>query len=88
MTLWAIVPVKPLRMGKVTVGRGFIAEERKDLNSSLLTHTLETLTKYQKSSMYCNQSRSGGFIIGAISRCATVQENGTPELNIALAALP
>jgi 2-phospho-L-lactate guanylyltransferase len=44
MTLWAIVPVKPLRRGKSRLADVLTPDERADLNRRLLTHTLDTLT--------------------------------------------
>jgi 2-phospho-L-lactate guanylyltransferase len=43
MTLWAIVPVKPLRRGKSRLAEVLTQDERKDLNRSLLAHTINTL---------------------------------------------
>lgn len=43
MTLWAIVPVKPLRRGKSRLASALSIGEREALGRSLLTHTLETL---------------------------------------------
>jgi len=43
MTLWAIVPVKPLRWGKSRLAGVLTQEERVDLNRQLLIHTLDTL---------------------------------------------
>lgn len=44
MTLWAIVPVKPLRRGKSRLADVLTQDERTDLNRRLLAHTLDTLT--------------------------------------------
>ena len=44
MTLWAIVPVKPLRWGKSRLAGVLTQDERTDLNSQLLAHTVDTLT--------------------------------------------
>ena len=43
MTLWAIVPVKPLRRGKSRLAGTLSEDERTDLNRKLLQHTLKTL---------------------------------------------
>ena len=43
MTLWAIVPVKPLRLGKSRLAEMLSEDERADLNRRLLVHTLTTL---------------------------------------------
>jgi 2-phospho-L-lactate guanylyltransferase len=44
MTLWAIVPVKPLRRGKSRLADVLTQDERTDLNRRLLVHTIDTLT--------------------------------------------
>ena len=44
MTLWAIVPVKPLRRGKSRLAGALSEDERTELNRTLLQHTLKTLT--------------------------------------------
>ena len=48
MTLWAIVPVKPLRRGKSRLSGILTEDERADLNRTLLQHTLETLTNLKE----------------------------------------
>jgi 2-phospho-L-lactate guanylyltransferase len=86
MTLWAIVPVKPLRWGKSRLAGVLSQEERKDLNSQLLTHTLETLKAIPEIEHVLVISRDPAALSLARSRGArTVQEKGAPELNIALA---
>ena len=44
MTLWAIVPVKPLRRGKSRLAGTLSEDKRTELNRALLEHTLETLS--------------------------------------------
>ncbi len=43
MTLWAIVPVKPLRRGKSRLSRVLDIDQRWDLNRRLLCHTVAVL---------------------------------------------
>lgn len=43
MTLWAIIPVKPLRRGKSRLAGVLTQDERADLNQHLLAHTVDTL---------------------------------------------
>ena len=86
MTLWAIVPVKPLRWGKSRLAGVLSQEERKELNSHLLIHTLETLNAIPEIEHVLVISRDPAALSLARSHGArTVQENGAPELNIALA---
>ncbi len=86
MTLWAIVPVKPLRRGKSRLANVLSEEERADLNRKLLVHTIDTLIEIPEIEQVLVVSRDQGAL--AIARehgARTVQENGAPQLNIALA---
>ena len=86
MTLWAIVPVKPLRWGKSRLAGVLSPEERTDLNSQLLIHTLNTLKSLKEIEHVLVISRDPAALAIARKRGArTLQENGTPELNSALA---
>lgn len=86
MTLWAIVPVKPLRRGKSRLAEILSASEREDLNSRLLAHTLDTLTSIPELEQVLVVSRDPAALALARSHGArTVQEKGMPHLNVALA---
>jgi 2-phospho-L-lactate guanylyltransferase len=86
MTLWAIVPVKPLRRGKSRLANVLSEEERADLNRKLLVHTIDTLTEIPEIEQVLVVSRDQGALALAREHGArTVQENGAPQLNIALA---
>ncbi len=85
MTLWAIVPVKPLRHGKSRLAEVLTQDERADLNQRLLIHTLDTLTAIPEIEQVLVVSRDQSAL--AIARdhgARTVQENGAPKLNVAL----
>ncbi|MBN1303122.1 MAG: 2-phospho-L-lactate guanylyltransferase [Anaerolineales bacterium] len=85
MTIWAIVPVKPLRRGKSRLAKILSEEERSILNRSLLIHTLETLTNINEIEQVLVVSRDSEAL--ALARefgARTVQEDGTPQLNTAL----
>jgi len=85
MTLWAIVPVKPLRRGKSRLAEVLTQQERADLNHRLLTHTLETLTAMPEIEHVLVVSRDAAALTLARSFGArTIQESGAPELNTAL----
>ncbi|MCJ7514039.1 MAG: 2-phospho-L-lactate guanylyltransferase [Anaerolineales bacterium] len=45
MTVWAVVPVKPLRRSKSRLSHALGVEERQALSKSLLTHTLDCLAQ-------------------------------------------
>ncbi len=85
MTLWAIVPVKPLRHGKSRLSPSLSDEEREELNKMLLEHTLRTLTDLKEVEQVLVVSRDSSAL--AIARelgARTVQEDGAPTLNTAL----
>ena len=85
MALWAIVPVKPLRSGKSRLASVFTPEERVDLNRHLLENTLNTLKDIPEIEHVLVVSRDQAALSFAREKGArTVQENGDPELNIAL----
>lgn len=86
MTLWAIVPVKPLRSGKSRLAEVLTPDERADLNRRMLAHTLDTLTAIPEIEHVLVVSRDQAAL--ALAReygARTVQENGAPQLNLALA---
>lgn len=85
MTLWAIVPVKPLRRGKSRLAGVLDEDERTQLNRALLQHSLETLSGVSGVNEVLVVSRDPNAL--AIARehgARTVQEDGTPHLNTAL----
>ena len=85
MTLWAIVPVKPLRYGKSRLAGTLTEDQRTELNRALLQHTLETLSEIEEVDGVLVVSRDPHALTVARSHGArTVQENGQPQLNTAL----
>lgn len=85
MTLWAIVPVKPLRRGKSRLAGALSEDERAELNQSLLQHTLKTLTGVKKLEHILVVSRDPqALTIARQYGARTVQEDGQPQLNAAL----
>jgi 2-phospho-L-lactate guanylyltransferase len=85
MTLWAIVPVKPLRHGKSRLSGTLSEDERTQLNEQLLEHTLKTLTGIKELEQVLVVSRDPHAL--AIARnlgARTVREDGQPQLNTAL----
>jgi len=85
MTLWAIVPVKPLRRGKSRLAEVLSQTERTELNRRLLIHTIDTLTTIPEIEHVLVISRDQAAL--AIARdhgARTVQETGAPKLNTAL----
>lgn len=85
MTLWAIVPVKPLRRGKSRLAGTLTEDERTELNQSLLKHTIETLTSLKEIEQVLVVSRDPHALTIARNHGArTVLEDGQPQLNTAL----
>jgi 2-phospho-L-lactate guanylyltransferase len=85
MTLWAIVPVKPLRRGKSRLADALSEDERADLNRLLLEHTLKTLTELKEVDEVLVVSRDSSVLsIAREMGARTVQEDGAPALNTAL----
>lgn len=85
MTLWAIVPVKPLRRGKSRLAGALSDEERAELNQTLLQHTLKTLAKLKQVEQVLVVSRDPQALTIARQHGArTVREDGQAKLNTAL----
>jgi len=85
MTLWAIVPVKPLRRGKSRLANALSDKERVELNQSLLQHTLKTLKGLKEVEQVLVVSRDPeALTIARHEGARTVRENGQPLLNTAL----
>jgi 2-phospho-L-lactate guanylyltransferase len=85
MTLWAIVPVKPLRRGKSRLAGTLSEDERTELNRTLLQNTLKIFSDLKEVEEVLVISRDPQAL--AIARhhgARTVREDGQPELNTAL----
>lgn len=85
MSLWAIVPVKPLRRGKSRLSSVLSEDERAVLNYTMLGNTLKTLTQVPEVDQILVVSRDPSAL--ALAReynARTVQEDGNPGLNLAL----
>ena len=85
MSLWAIVPVKPLRRGKSRLASVLTEEERTLLNYTMLANTMRTLTAVPEIDHVLVISRDTGALAMARDFGArTVQEDGSSSLNTAL----
>jgi 2-phospho-L-lactate guanylyltransferase len=85
MTLWAIVPVKPLRRGKSRLSGTLSEDERAHLNQDLLEHTLKTLNELKEVEQVLVVSRDPqALTIARAHGARTVREDGAPHLNTAL----
>jgi len=85
MTIWAIVPVKPLRLGKSRLSGVLNDEERAALNRKMLEQTLETLRNIPEISETLVVSRDPAALsIARHHGARTVHEDGAPDMNSAL----
>ena len=85
MTIWAIVPVKPLRLGKSRLSSVLSDNERAVLNRMFLEQTLDVLRSTPIVTQTLVVSRDPAAL--AIARefgARTVLEDGTPNLNSTL----
>ena len=85
MTLWAIVPVKPLRRGKSRLAPVLSEEDRAELNQRMLLRTIDTLKQVAELGDVLVVSRDPAALSLARDHGArTLQEDGAPHLNVAL----
>jgi len=85
MTIWAIVPVKPLRSGKSRLAGTLSEDERAELNRTLLQHTLKTLSDLKEVEHVLVISRDPQVLtVARMYGARTVREDGQPHLNTAL----
>jgi len=85
MSLWAIVPIKPLRRGKSRLSELFSEQERLKLNHQLFINTIQVLQQVDAISDIIVVSRDSDVLTEARDLgVRTVTENGSPELNSAL----
>jgi 2-phospho-L-lactate guanylyltransferase len=85
MTLWVIVPVKPLRRAKSRLSTVLTRDERETLSERMLVSTLELLREVKDIERMLVVSRdSKALSIARNLGARTVAEHGAPELNNAL----
>ncbi len=85
MTIWAIVPVKPLRRGKSRLAGMLTEDQRTRLNRYLLEHVLTTLKEIPEIEHTLVVSRDPAAL--ALTRemgGRTVLEDGAPQFNTAI----
>jgi 2-phospho-L-lactate guanylyltransferase len=85
MTIWAIVPVKPLRRGKSRLAGLLSEDQRTRLNRHLLEHVLNTLMEIPEIEHTLVVSRDPAAL--ALTRDMggrTVLEDGAPQFNTAI----
>lgn len=86
MTIWAIVPVKPLNRSKSRLSPVLTGKQRETLSRQMLELTLKTLKEVEAVSGVLVISRDpAALALARRFKVQTIQESGTPELNDALA---
>lgn len=86
MTLWAIVPVKPLLRAKSRLSPVLSSEQRAELSQRLLLRTLDVLEQLPEVSHTLVISRDQrALALAREHKARTVTEYGSPDLNVALA---
>ena len=85
MSLWVIIPVKPLRRSKSRLSNVLTEDERALLNLKMLENTLNLFRDFSGINEILVVSRDPGVLSLARTFSArTLQEDGEPGLNIAL----
>jgi 2-phospho-L-lactate guanylyltransferase len=85
MSVWAIIPVKPLARAKSRLSTVLSPEERLQLAENLLRHVIATVRSVPEIAGTLVISRdTKALSIARDAGAHTVQESGTPELNNAL----
>lgn len=86
MSIWAIVPIKPLNHAKSRLAPVLSAEARQTMALEMLIYSLDVLTQCPSLAGVMVISRDTKALARArqLERVQTLQESGTPELNAAL----
>jgi 2-phospho-L-lactate guanylyltransferase len=85
MCVWVIVPVKPLKLAKSRLAQVLTPDERQQVAGAMFRHVLEVVSEVPQVAGTLVISRDNKALSIAREYGAnTVQESGTPELNLAL----
>jgi 2-phospho-L-lactate/phosphoenolpyruvate guanylyltransferase len=85
MSLWAIIPVKPLRRGKSRLATILSEDERAKLNYAMLENTLKVVSTFPDFDEILVISRDpAALTLARQYNARTVKEEGNPELNKAV----
>jgi 2-phospho-L-lactate guanylyltransferase len=85
MSVWVIIPVKPLKLAKSRLAAVITPEQRQEFAQSLLRHTLEVVQSVPQVAGTLVISRDTKVLsIARDNKAYTVMESGAPELNAAL----
>ncbi len=87
MSIWVIVPIKPLNRSKSRLAEVLDIKQRESLSREMLERTLDTLSKVQGIGGVIVVSRdTGALSLARRFHVQTLQESGAPELNASLTA--
>jgi len=85
MSLWAVVPVKPIRRGKSRLAGVLSEKERTDLNTFLFEHTMQVLVGVERIDQILVISRDPLVLsLARQYKTRTLQEDSNSNLNLAL----
>lgn len=86
MSIWAIVPIKPLNRAKSRLAAVLSPKQREQLAIAMLRHNLAVLTNTPSlhGVMVISRDTKALAIAREIKGVQTLQESGTPQLNSAL----
>lgn len=86
MSIWAMVPIKPLNRAKSRLAAVLSSEQRETLALHMLIHNLKVLTQSPGifGVLVISRDMKALSAARAIQGVHTLQESGTPELNTAL----
>ncbi|MFN8374598.1 MAG: 2-phospho-L-lactate guanylyltransferase [Anaerolineae bacterium] len=85
MSVWVIIPVKPLKLAKSRLAAVISPDQRQEFAQTLLRHTLEVVQNVPTVTGTLVISRdTKALSIARDYKAYTVMESGTPELNAAL----
>jgi 2-phospho-L-lactate guanylyltransferase len=85
MSIWAVIPIKPLRLAKSRLAPILSPQQRQSLAEAMLRHVLKVVQSATQVTGTLVISRDNHAL--SIAReygAKTIQESGAPELNIAL----
>ena len=87
MSIWVIIPVKPLHRSKSRLSTVLNMKQREALSREMLEHTLLTLGQVTGIGGVIVVSRdTGALSLARRYNAQTLQESGSPELNASLTA--
>ncbi|GAB4526449.1 MAG: 2-phospho-L-lactate guanylyltransferase [Anaerolineae bacterium] len=85
MSIWAIIPVKPLRLAKSRLSQVLTPEERQHFAEAMFRHVLKTVNQVPQITGTLVISRDNhALTIAREYGAKTIQESGAPALNPAL----